>query len=259
MIDIRLRKGVTGGDEFIHYIQDVDSANLENVLANALPQIVDKMNLELINMGFRFDFKLAKNQELIEEPFHILKKETPPQQLEGFISKFGNTLANFMKQYVPGVWEFFQEVQAEQRLKIMEGYPFSIEHPKLDITQDVTCLVNYSGQNFYQFAAIKIEEYLRKHFPGMKVVRSKLPEKENMIDIRLRKGVSGGDEFIHYIEDVENNELEQVLVKDLPKMVDKINLELINMGFRFNFDVAKHQEKLESPFHKANIQIQQSK
>jgi len=65
----------------------------------------------------------------------------------------------------------------------------------------------------------------------MKVEENRQTDKENMIDIRLRKGVSGGDEFIHYIENVKEEQLENTLEKEFPVICNKINAELRKMGF----------------------------
>jgi len=137
------------------------------------------------------------------------------------------------------------------------GHPVNITHPKLDIGQDVTCFVNYSGPQIYRYCAHQIEEHLKLHFPGMQVIASRLPEVENMIDVRLRKGVTGGDEFIHYIENIQEHELENRLEHEVPQIVNKINLELINLGFQLNFSFGQEEgEQQQQPQEKIKIQEQ---
>jgi hypothetical protein len=255
MIDVRLRKGVTGGDEFIHYIEGIKTEALEDELASDLPQIVNKLNLELINMGFRFEFKDDKEQTL-EQPF----KHTKEQLQKSLAEKTVNKIEAFLQRFTPGILNYLEEVQGWQKLRIMQNRPFNIKHTKLDISQDVTCLINYSGPDVYKVASYRIDEWLHKHYPGMRVETMRVPEKENYIDIRLRKGVTGGDEFLHYVENIDQNSLETVLATELPSIVNKLNLELINMGFRFNFDTAKEKKEIGIPFHETKMsEIQANK
>jgi len=71
-----------------------------------------------------------------------------------------------------------------------------------------------------------------------------------MIDIRLRKGVSGGDEFVHYIENVKEDQLENLLEKEFPIIVNKLNVELRKMGFEVcskSGSKIENKEKLQNP------------
>jgi len=72
---------------------------------------------------------------------------------------------------------------------------------------EVDVSVNYSGADLYKNVATRLVELLKKKYPGMKVDENRESGKSNL-DIRMRKGVSGGDEFLHYFEKMPESELE---------------------------------------------------
>jgi len=199
MIDIRLRKG-WAGDDFIHYVENIEEHELEKRMDQEQSQIALKLIQELINAGFEFHFEQAQ----------------PSQQQ--------------------------QQPKAPKQLHVQLGRPINITHPKLDIGLDINVFVNYSGPNVYKYSANQIADHLKLHFPGMQVIASRLPEAENMIDVRLRKGVSGGDEFIHYIENIQEKDIESRLEEEIPKIVHKINAELVNIGFQLNFNLGQEKD-----------------
>jgi len=243
MIDIRIRKGVTGGDEFLYYIEDVKCNHLESILAKELPQIVDKINKELVNLGFAFDATCI--EEVIEIPFTFHAVQIIREMI---YQKASIKIEEFFQKYFPDLLNDFEKIKEMKKLAIMQQHAVSIRHIKCDTAQDVTCIINYFGPNSYYECALKIEKYMKKHFHGMIINCCRLPQEVKMIDIRLRKGAAGGDEFLHYIEDVEITDLEGVLAKELPVIVDKIDLALLKMGFKFDFDVVQEQPEVRLPF-----------
>jgi hypothetical protein len=189
IVDIRLRKGVGTGDDFIHYIENLSDKELESSIQAEIQNIIGKLNLELINMGFDFDFKSSEEDAL-----------------------------------------------QHSDLKKLMSQKFNIKHPKLDIGQDVTCSILFSEPMVYKYCAYKIEEYLKHHFPGMKIVAEKLGGSKNSIDIRMRKGVTGGDEFIYYLENISETEVETTLKKAIPQIMKSITIQLAGMGFEFHYN-----------------------
>jgi len=150
-----------------------------------------------------------------------------------------------------------QQPKAQKQFHVPLGRPMNITHPKLDIGLDINCFVNYSGPMVYKYSANQIADHLKLHFPGMQVIASRLPEAENMIDVRLRKGVSGGDEFIHYIENIQEKDLESRLEEEIPKIVHKINAELVNLGFQLNFNLGQEKDLGQQPVTEEKIKIQE--
>jgi len=123
------------------------------------------------------------------------------------------------------------------------------QHQCEDITNEVCCFINYSGPKHYKACAQQIEEFLKQKFPGLCCSCVRLPEKENMVDIRIRKG-TGGDEFLHYIENIPDDQLDQVLLQELPLIQNKIYQQLLELGWNLNYkaeEVQKMQQQNLQP------------
>jgi len=113
----------------------------------------------------------------------------------------------------------------------------SLKHTPQDHVLDVTLTVIYHADNcpVYKSVANKLEEWLKIQYPGANVEiindRSKC---ENKIEVRLRKGLSGAEEFIAYVEAVPADILEKVTDEKLPKIVATINEQLANLGYKID-------------------------
>jgi len=209
------------------------------VLTSRLPEKENMIDIRLRKGWAGDDF--LHYVENIEE--HELEKRMD-QELTQVALKLIQELIN------AGFEFHFEQTQSQQQqqpkvpkqLHVQLGKPINITHPKLDIGLDINCFVNYSGPMIYKYSANQIADHLKLHFPGMQVIASRLQEAENMIDVRLRKGVSGGDEFIHYIENIQEKDIESRLEEEIPKIVHKINAELVNIGFQLNFNLGQEKD-----------------